>query len=115
MFLARRALGRLLAFGGVACAITAGWATFVSPACGAHRGVPPVYLPVVDYSSVPPPPLSPHLLHQFWHLYTTYHSSKANASMPFSQWLIVNGVTDPHAFAAMVWLYQWYARNHEVV
>ena len=78
-----------------------------------HRVLP--HWLFTDYQQLPPPPTSPAILQQFWHLYTTYQSSKADASMSFSQWLIVNGVADPHAFAAMMWLYQWYARNHDVV
>ncbi|MFO0872915.1 MAG: hypothetical protein U0575_02950 [Phycisphaerales bacterium] len=69
---------------------------------------------VTDYLGLPPPPISPAILQQFWHLYTAFQASKADSSMPFSQWLIVNGINDPHLFAAMMLLYQWYAQNHEV-
>ncbi|MFO0873979.1 MAG: hypothetical protein U0575_08420 [Phycisphaerales bacterium] len=97
------------------CAVTAVLLAATPRADAVHPPRVLVHWLLTDIGSLPPPPISPAILQQFWHLYTTYQASKADASMPFSQWLVVNGVTDPHTFEAMMLLYHWYMQNHEVV
>jgi hypothetical protein len=98
-----------------ACAIAATTHFATQRARAIHVPHNPLHWWLTDFGIMPPPPASPPILQQFWHLYTIYQASKADASMPFSQWLVVNGVTDPHTFEAMMLLYHWYTRNHEVV
>lgn len=60
---------------------------------------------VADYQGVPPPPAALSLQPLLWHLVFAYQSAGAGESMPFGQWLVGQGMTDPKLVSIVMWWY----------
>lgn len=58
-----------------------------------------------------PPPASSLLLRKFHHLVALYEAAGGESMYPFAQWLMLNGITNPHELSCLMWLWRSYCAS----